>query len=62
MARPNHRVGKTTAAGVLCFHGDPERPRDGTNIKTLSEEESSAQANVKLKAVLFALFLTVPTV
>ncbi len=34
MARQNHRLRKTTAPGVLCLSGDPERQRGGTDIQT----------------------------
>lgn len=33
MARPNHRLFKATANGVLCISRDPERQRDSEDIK-----------------------------
>lgn len=34
MARQNHRLSKTTAPGVFCLSGDPERQGGGTDIQT----------------------------
>lgn len=45
MARQNHRLIKTTATGVLCFYGDAERQRNGTDTvfnKNFGNEKKKA--------------------